>query len=146
MSSPSSPLPPVDSSRLVTLSDGRPGLRGGIHIECREPAAVPPGSQPATPQPSATLEFVASDETLDRSDEIVMASGWKLDSYQRNPVFQNAHKYGDIDRKSTRLNSSHVSESRMPSSPFKKTEINDDVKAFCAALFAELGDGARLGK
>src|ERR1043166_6176095 len=96
MSSPSSPLPPVDSSRLVTLSDGRPGLRGGIHIECREPAAVPPGSQPATPQPSATLEFVASDETLDRYDEIVMASGWKLDSYQRNPVFQNAHKYGDI--------------------------------------------------
>jgi hypothetical protein len=23
-------------------------------------------------------------------------SGWKLDNYKRNPVFQNAHQYGDI--------------------------------------------------
>jgi HK97 family phage prohead protease len=73
-------------TRLVTLSDGRPGLRGGIHADVREISAA---GKPI-------LEFIASDETLDRCDEIIMASGWKLETYRRNPVFQNAHKYGDV--------------------------------------------------
>jgi HK97 family phage prohead protease len=42
------------------------------------------------------LDFISSDETLDRYNEIISASGWKLANYQRNPVFQNAHQYGDI--------------------------------------------------
>src|SRR5207247_1356476 len=42
------------------------------------------------------LDFVSSDETLDRYDEIISAYGWKLDTYKKNPVFQNAHQYGDI--------------------------------------------------
>jgi hypothetical protein len=42
------------------------------------------------------LDFISSDETLDRYSEIISASGWKLDNYLRNPVFQNAHQYGDI--------------------------------------------------
>lgn len=74
--------------RLVTLSDGRPGLRHGLHTEVREPA----GDQPAL----STLDFIASSETLDRYDEIISADGWNLDNYRRNPVFQNAHQYGDI--------------------------------------------------
>jgi HK97 family phage prohead protease len=45
---------------------------------------------------SDTLDFISSDETLDRCGEIIQASGWKLSSYARNPVFQNAHQYGDI--------------------------------------------------
>jgi len=110
MNSPLPPFPPVESgdfgSRLVMLADGRPGLRGGMHIDIREPVGpVPP---PGSPSPTldvglrtqdssrSVLEFIASDETLDRYDEIVTASGWKLESYRRNPVFQNAHKYGDV--------------------------------------------------
>jgi hypothetical protein len=42
------------------------------------------------------LDFIASDETLDRCGEIISAGGWRLESYHRNPVFQNAHQYGDI--------------------------------------------------
>src|SRR5436305_6889847 len=80
------------SERLVTLCDGRTGLRGGINVEVREPGAAGSESH-ALP---AVLDFVASDETLDRYDEIISASGWRLENYQRNPVFQNAHKYGDI--------------------------------------------------
>jgi len=80
------------SERLVTLCDGRSGLRGGIHIEIREPAAAGPESHAL---PSA-LDFTASDETLDRYDEIISASGWQLANYRRNPVFQNAHQYGDV--------------------------------------------------
>jgi Escherichia/Staphylococcus phage prohead protease len=45
---------------------------------------------------NSCLDFISSDETLDRYNEIISASGWKLDNYLRNPVFQNAHQYGDI--------------------------------------------------
>ncbi len=80
-------------SSLVPLSDGRPGLRRGLQVEVREP-------DDSTIQrfndSTAVLDFIASDETLDRYDEVITATGWKLESYQRNPVFQNAHKYGDI--------------------------------------------------
>jgi hypothetical protein len=45
---------------------------------------------------NSCLDFISSDESLDRYNEIISASGWKLDNYLRNPVFQNAHQYGDI--------------------------------------------------
>jgi len=76
------------SERLVSLYDGRTGIRESISVEIREP------SDP--PQPSATLDFTSSDATLDRYNEVIVPSGWKLATYQRNPVFQNAHQYGDI--------------------------------------------------
>ena len=77
-------------SRLVPLSDGRPGLRGSIHVEASDPgsAGVPAGEP--------VLDFRSSDETLDRYGEVIAASGWNLETYKRNPVFQNSHQYGDI--------------------------------------------------
>src|SRR5688572_2901749 len=42
------------------------------------------------------LHIRASDETLDRYKEVIVASGWRLENYLRNPVIQNAHQYGDI--------------------------------------------------
>jgi hypothetical protein len=42
------------------------------------------------------LDFISSTATLDRYHEIIDPAGWRLDSYRRNPVFQNAHNYGDI--------------------------------------------------
>src|SRR5712671_2358402 len=90
--------------RLVSLCDGRTGLRGGLHVDIREPAAAGGVSigenqsdRPAiTAHQSPALDFIASSECLDRYDEIVVASGWTLENYRRNPVFQNAHQYGDI--------------------------------------------------
>src|SRR5690349_3175911 len=92
------------SERLVALYDGRPGLRGGIQVDIREPSPLTPlpigsgeGNRPtAETRTSPVLDFTASDETLDRYDEIISASGWRLENYQRNPVFQNAHNYGDV--------------------------------------------------
>jgi len=73
--------------RLTQLSDGRSGLRSGLSAE----ASVPPdtGDRPI-------IDFIASSERLDRCEEIICASGWRLDTYRRNPVFQNAHQYGDV--------------------------------------------------
>ncbi len=83
------------STRLIRLADGQLGLRGGLEVEVREPAPAPAG--PSEPEGSlAVLDFTASNETLDRYGEIITASGWRLDSYRRNPVFQNAHQYGDV--------------------------------------------------
>ena len=97
------------ADRLVTLCDGRSGLRGGMHMDIRESTVQSPKLEQHESCPPCglskvgeaestanTLDFISSDETLDRYDEIISASGWRLENYQRNPVFQNAHKYGDI--------------------------------------------------
>ncbi len=77
------------TGRLVNLCDGRRGLRGGLQIElCSNSPTIDNGAP--------VIDFVASSERLDRYDEIIAASGWRLENYQRNPVFQNAHQYGDI--------------------------------------------------
>lgn len=70
-------------TRLVSLSTGQPGLRTCLQVEAK---AMDDG----------TLLMVASDETLDRYDEIILANAWQLDSYLRNPVIQNSHRYDDI--------------------------------------------------
>ena len=75
------------TTRFTTLSDGREGIRGAIQVKASEP---PPECS------GACLDFVSSDETLDRYNEIIVASGWRLANYQQNPVFQNSHQYGDI--------------------------------------------------
>jgi hypothetical protein len=82
------------SDRLITLADGRAGIRGSLHVEIREPGERSAGVAASDPQP--ILDFIASDETLDRYGEIIVARGWQLDNYRCNPVFQNAHQYGDV--------------------------------------------------
>src|SRR5690242_11342512 len=80
--------------RLVSLCNGQPGLRGKIQVEIREPSATP--GEIRDNSCNSCLDFIASDETLDRYHEVIVASGWKLDNYVKNPVFQNSHQYGDI--------------------------------------------------
>lgn len=80
--------------RWVPLCNGRPGLRGKIQVEVREPSATT--GEIRDNSRNACLDFVASDETLDRYNEVIVASGWKLENYVKNPVFQNSHQYGDI--------------------------------------------------
>jgi len=70
--------------RLVTLGTGESGLRASLAVK------MTPDNDPDV------LHMRASDETLDRYDEVVDAAGWQLDHYNRNPVIQNAHQYGDI--------------------------------------------------
>jgi len=83
---------------LIPLHDNRPGLRALVEVEIREPLATSAeeGGDEATTCPMAALDFIASTATLDRYHEIIEPAGWRLDSYRRNPVFQNAHNYGDI--------------------------------------------------
>src|SRR5881397_1449282 len=59
-----------------------------LHRQLHPAASVPPDTEPA---PSNTIDFRSSDETLDRYQEVITVAGWKLDSYRKNPVFQNVH-------------------------------------------------------
>src|SRR5207248_1446169 len=87
-------------SRLVTLCDGRSGLRSGLHMDVREPkpADISPSpggegrgaggtavqgaaGEAGTAVPgragaggTAVLDFISSDETLDRYGEIIAAN------------------------------------------------------------------------
>jgi HK97 family phage prohead protease len=39
------------------------------------------------------IEFVASDETVDRYGDVVTASGWRLKEFRKNPIFLFSHDY-----------------------------------------------------
>lgn len=41
------------------------------------------------------LEFIGSTEDKDRQGDIIMAGGWQLKHYKKNPVFMWAHQYAD---------------------------------------------------
>ena len=43
--------------------------------------------------PGQKIAFVISTDDVDRHGDVIMAGGWKLESYQRNPVFLWAHDY-----------------------------------------------------
>jgi hypothetical protein len=97
---------------LTPLHNGRLGLRALLQIQARAPIPSPGGdgqgeggpcissqreASTLDPSPStAVLDFISSTATLDRYHEIIDPVGWRLDSYRQNPVFQNAHNYGDI--------------------------------------------------
>lgn len=76
-------------SRLIELQAGSKGLRGGLQVKTSVP--IDAGSEPV-------VDFVSSDETLDRYNEIICAKGWVLDRYLQNPVFQDSHDYSTILR------------------------------------------------
>lgn len=82
-------LPPI-------LHNARAARRALLSIETRTPSAGEIDNRSSESAAADTLDFVASDESLDRFGEIISAAGWQLEAYRRNPVFQNAHQYGDI--------------------------------------------------
>lgn len=43
-----------------------------------------------------TVEFIASDESLDCHREIVRVNGWRFDMFQRNAPFVDSHDYSTI--------------------------------------------------
>ena len=79
---------------LIPLYDNRPGLRSLLQVEVRGVNQSSESAGEANGSPS--LDFIASTATFDRYHEIIEPAGWRLDSYRRNPVFQNADNYGDI--------------------------------------------------
>jgi HK97 family phage prohead protease len=72
-------------------------IRGTVQVRVSEPF-TPTGtlSSPPLSGMAPVLDFISSDETLDRYGEVIAPEGWDLRHYRKNPVFQNAHNYGDV--------------------------------------------------
>lgn len=73
--------------RTVTLVGGATGLRGSLKCEAR-----------AVEGSEAAMDFIASDETLDRYDEVIKVDGWDLAAFKSNPVVVDCHDYSSITR------------------------------------------------
>jgi len=76
--------------RLVPLQGGSSGIRAGLHVETREPRAASADAP--------ILDFIASDETVDRYNEVIRLDGWQLDNFRRNPVVMDSHDYSSIGK------------------------------------------------
>jgi hypothetical protein len=74
-------------ARLVKLNTGALGLRGGIHCTVKEVAGADP-----------VMDFISSDDTLDRYNEVVTQAGWKLKNFLANPVVPDCHDYSSITK------------------------------------------------
>src|SRR5688572_30803795 len=77
--------PALSTSETSVLSESKRALRREI-VPTIEPVAGP----------APIIDFTSSDQSLDRYQEVIVASGWRLENYRKNPVVQNAHQYGDI--------------------------------------------------
>ncbi len=73
--------------RLVTLNTGAKGLRGGLQCAVKEVS----GEEPV-------MDFIASDETLDRYNEVIRQDGWQLENFRMNPVIPDCHDYSSIGK------------------------------------------------
>jgi HK97 family phage prohead protease len=73
--------------RVVVLNNGKRGLHGVLHCEVLDV----PGDAPI-------MDFVASDETIDRYNECIKVDGWQLDNFRANPVIADCHDYSSITK------------------------------------------------
>jgi hypothetical protein len=48
-------------------------------------------------QSRGIVEYIASDETLDSYREIIRASGWRFNMFEKNAPFVDSHNYGSIE-------------------------------------------------
>jgi len=64
---------------------------GGGNVR-RELAVVPR----VLSEEEGTIEYIASDETLDCYGEIVRVGGWRFTNFAKNAPFVNSHDYSDI--------------------------------------------------
>ena len=71
--------------RLITLNAGKQGLRKASVCAVKAVAGAEP-----------VIEFIGSDETVDRYGEVIQQAGWQLDEFRANPVIPDCHDYSSV--------------------------------------------------
>ena len=74
--------------RLTTLNNGSLGLRGGLRCQVKD---VGGDDEPV-------MDFIASDDSIDRYNEQIEQEGWQLDNFKANPVIPDCHDYSSIGK------------------------------------------------
>lgn len=82
---------PVDQAPRLVTKWLPVTLRDGVEPGAALSAGEGPGGGP--PASKGALTLVASTEAEDRAGDLIVASGWDLAAYRRNPVFLWAHDY-----------------------------------------------------
>lgn len=62
---------------------------------------------------TGTVEYIASDESLDSYREVIRANGWQFDLFAKNSPFLNAHQYHDISKVLGKVIEFYVSKKRL---------------------------------
>lgn len=94
------PLPEEFGSRLVTLHTGAPGLRGGMACEVKAVS-------------DDEMDFIGSDGSVDRYNEVIETKGWVLENFRANPVIPDCHDYSSITKILGHATSVSVKEGRL---------------------------------
>jgi len=74
-------------ARIVTLNTGAAGLRAGLHCTVKD-AEDGDGD--------AVMDFIGSDDSVDRYNERIDQNGWQLENFRANPVIPDCHDYSSI--------------------------------------------------
>jgi hypothetical protein len=59
------------------------------------------------------VEFVASDETMDKDREVIRCQGWRFDRMEKNAPFINSHRYGSIEDQLGKVISGQVRDGKL---------------------------------
>jgi hypothetical protein len=78
--------------RAVQLVTGAYGLRAGLHVT----VSLPRDYDGDAGDP--VMDFIASDETVDRYNECIKQDGWQLDNFLSNPVVPDCHDYSSVGK------------------------------------------------
>jgi HK97 family phage prohead protease len=81
------PLTEEFGARCLKLHSGALGLRGGMRFDAKAVEGMP-----------AVMDFIGSDNSIDRYGEVVQQDGWQLDNFRANPVIPDCHCYDSISR------------------------------------------------
>ena len=71
-------------ARICTLNTGAHGLRGGMKCSVKQVGD------------DAVMDFIGSDGSVDRYNEVIDQKGWQLENFRRNPVIPDCHDYSSI--------------------------------------------------
>jgi HK97 family phage prohead protease len=72
-------------NRLCTLNTGSAGIRAGVKCQVKDVAGDAP-----------IMDFVGSDNTVDRYNEVIDQAGWELANFRASPVIPDCHDYSSI--------------------------------------------------
>ena len=89
-------------ARICTLNTGAAGLRGGMKCLVKDVAGDAP-----------IMDFIASDSSVDRYNEVIDQAGWELDNFRANPVIPDCHDYSSIAKILGRAQSVSVVEGQL---------------------------------
>jgi HK97 family phage prohead protease len=89
-------------ARVCTLSSGAAGLRGGMKCEIKDVDGDAP-----------VMEFIGSDGSVDRYNEVIDQKGWQLENFRANPVIPDCHDYSSIAKILGRAQSIEVKDGQL---------------------------------